>query len=220
MPRRKPRRRGRKTLLTPDRQRRILELVEAGNHINTACAHVGIGQSTFYRWLDNAHDYDEAKAAGVQPDETKRLYVEFRDKVALARARAEERAVKVIHRAMEGGFVISEEPVQNAEGEVQRDDNGNILYRRTYTQPDGRLALAYLGRSAPKNWGQQAIGIELSGPGGAALGTGGDLGPIGKLAERLAAVAAARRADAELEAAGAFEDVEDIPEAVVVEDPE
>lgn len=214
MPRRTPRRRGRKTLLTPERQRRIVELVKDGNHIVSACAHVGIGQSTFYRWLDQAQDYDDAVQAGQKPDPAKRLYVEFRDKVALARALAEERAVKVIHRAMEGGFVISEEPVQNADGEVQRGDNGEILWRRTYTQPDGRLALAYLGRSSPRQWGQQAIGIELTVPGGAVLGGGGEPGPISVLAERLAAVAAARRADAELEAA----EEADIPEAVIVDD--
>lgn len=215
---RKPRRRGRRTLLTPQRQAKILELVEDGNHITTACAHVGIGQSTFYKWLDQARDYDEAQAAGQQPDPAKRLYVEFRDKVALARARAEENAVKVIHRAMQGGFVISEEPVQNAEGEVQRDDNGEILYRRTYTQPDGRLALAYLGRSAPRQWGQQAIGVELSGPGGVALGGGGEVGQIAALAERLASVAAARRADRELESAELSAGGEVYEDAEIVED--
>jgi transposase-like protein len=215
---RKPRRRGRRTLLTPERQHRIVELVEDGNHITTACAHVGIGQSTFYKWLDQARDYDEALAAGQTPDPTKRLYVEFRDRVALARARAEENAVRVIHRAMQGGFVISEEPVQDAQGEVQRDDNGNILYRRTYTQPDGRLALAYLARSAPKQWGQQSIGIELSGPGGTPLEGGEAVGQIAALAERLAAVAAARRADRELESAEQVAAGDEYEDAEIVED--
>lgn len=221
MARRKPRRRGRKTLLTPTRQDKIIKLVEDGNHIVTACAHAGISQTTFYRWLEHADDYDQAKATGQTPDPTKRLYVEFRDKVAFARARAEENAVKVVHRAMAGGFLISEEPLQNAEGELLRDDAGEILYKRVWSQPDGRLALQYLARSAPRNWGQQAIGIELSGPGGAPLAAGGEQGAIGKLAERLASVAAARRADRELEAAeSGVVDVDEYEDAEIVDDPQ
>ena len=200
MARRTPRRRGRKTLLTPARQTRILDLVEKGNHIATACAHVGIGTSTLYRWLDQAADVDAQLEHGERPDDAKQVYVEFRDALALARARAEENAVSVIHRSMAGGFVISEEPVQNAEGDVQRDEEGRILYKRTYTQPDGRLALAYLARSSPDRWGQNAQRVEVSGPGGVPVQVE-QVGHIASLAERLHEVAAARAADADLDAA-------------------
>jgi transposase-like protein len=211
--RRTPRRRGRKTLLTPDRKNRILELVEAGNHIATACAHVGIGTSTLYRWLDQAADVDEQIAQGQRPDVAKQVYVDFRDALALARAKAEVGAVKVIHRSMEGGFVISETPLQDASGDALRDDNGNILYSRTFTQPDGRLALAFLARSWPEKWGQNAQRVELSGPGGSPVQVQ-QVGQISALAQRLHEVAAARQADLELEAAGDDE----VMDADVVED--
>lgn len=216
MSRRTPRRRGRKTLLTPTRQEKILALVEDGNHIATACAHAGIGTSTLYRWLDQAAAHDDQIAHGERPDDAKRVYVEFRDALALARARAEERAVKVIHRSMEGGFVISETPIQNANGDVQRDDHGRILYSRTYSQPDGRLALAYLARSSPERWGQNAAKVELSGPGGSPVQVQ-QVGQIASLAQRLHEVAAARQADAEAEALEG-EDADGVIDADVVED--
>lgn len=214
MPRRKPRRRGRKTLLTPTRQARILELIEQGNHIATACAHVGIGTSTLYRWLEQAEEYDETIAAGQPPDDAKRVYAEFRDGYWLARARAEENAVRVIQRSMAGGFVLSEEPLIGADGDVLRNDNGEILWKRTYSQPDGRLALAYLARISPDRWGQNPQRVEVSGPGGSAVQVQHQVGQIEALAERLHAVAAERRADLELEAG---ED-DGVTDAEVVED--
>lgn len=221
MPGRTPRRRGRKTLLTPERKNRILELVESGNHIATACAHVGIHPGTLYRWLDQAHLYDEAKANGEPVDVAKYVYVEFRDALALARARAEERAVSTINRAMQGGQIISEEPIVDLNGEVQRDDAGRILYKRTYTQPDGRLALAYLARSSPDRWGQNAAQrLELTGPGGSPVQVqGAQVGHITALAERLHEVAAARQADRERDELEG-EDAVVIEDAVIVEEGE
>jgi transposase-like protein len=219
MPRRTPRRRGRKTLLTPQLQAKLLSLVEDGNHISTACAHVGIGVSTLYRWLDQAATHDDQIKHGERPDVAKQVYVEFRDALALARARAEERAVDVIQKSMKGGFVISETPIQDAEGNVQRDDHGRILYSRTYTQPDGRLALAYLARSSPDRWGQNPAKLELSGPAGGPIEVGAQPGHITALAERLHEVYAKREAD-RLRDAAAAEESGDVHDAEFVDDEE
>lgn len=45
---------GRPSKLTPERQDEIVELLKAGNYVETACALVGVGRSTFYDWMEKA----------------------------------------------------------------------------------------------------------------------------------------------------------------------
>ena len=67
---------GRKTKLSPDLQKRLLAAIAAGNYIHTACAAVGIGESTYFKWLERGR-------AGESP------YREFME----ALTRAEQEAV-------------------------------------------------------------------------------------------------------------------------------
>ena len=105
--------------------------------------------------------------------------------------------------------MISEEPMLDAEGRVVRDDAGQILFARRYSQPDGKLALAWLGRSAPMDWGQSAaqrIELTIDGvwPGeehdpAEGPSPGGDA--ISRMAQRLAITVAQHRAEREEEEA-------------------
>ena len=67
---------GRKTKLSPDLQKRLLDAIAAGNYIHTACAAVGIGESTYFKWLERGR-------AGESP------YREFME----ALTRAEQQAI-------------------------------------------------------------------------------------------------------------------------------
>src|SRR5436309_6286257 len=67
---------GRKTKLSPDLQKRLLDAIAAGNYIHTACAAVGIGESTYFKWIERGR-------AGESP------YREFME----ALTRAEQQAV-------------------------------------------------------------------------------------------------------------------------------
>ena len=67
---------GRKTKLSPDLQKRLLAAIAAGNYIHTACAAVGIGESTYFKWLERGR-------AGESP------YREFIE----ALTRAEQQAI-------------------------------------------------------------------------------------------------------------------------------
>jgi hypothetical protein len=190
----------RPTSLTDDTADRIIEIVEDGNHLTTACESVGIGRTTLYRWIDeaNAADWAAEHDQPIRPDAAR--YRSFRDRLAAARARAEMSAVHVVTNAMKGGALISERPVIGPDGKVARDDNGDILMERTWSAPDGRLALSYLGKSRPDVWGQQgAQRIELVGADGGAVQVEAAVADtaIETLADRLAQVAAARRAEIE-----------------------
>lgn len=185
---------GRPTRLTEDTTDRILQIVADGNHITTACAVAGVSRAALYGWLERGESARQAVEAGdpVDPDELR--FLDFLDRLALARARAEICAVEVIQRSMVGGFVISEEPLLDVDGQPVRDDNGEILWKRQYAQPDGRLALAYLARSRPDLWGQNPTArLELTGSGGGPVQVEHD--HISALAERLSLVAAERRAE-------------------------
>lgn len=174
----------------------ILATVRDGNHITTACAVAGVSRAALYGWLERGENARQAAEAGDPVDADELRFLDFLDRLTLARARAEICAVEVIQRSMAGGFVVSEEPLVDVDGQPLRDDKGEILWKRQYAQPDGRLALAYLGRSRPDLWGQKPTQhVELTGSGGGPVQVEND--HINALAERLSLVAAERRAEDE-----------------------
>lgn len=187
MSRRTPRR-GRPTRYTPDLAQAILTAVERGNHISTACALHHLPPSTLYRWLEYADAKDHADLTGQPyPHPQHHVYQDFRDRLAAARAKAEARAVEVVDRAMQGGYVISEEPAVDGNGQVIRDDNGEILFKRTWAEPDGRLALSYLAKSRPDVWGQSPTQrLEVSSTVAAAVEQETQVEQVQSLAQRLA----------------------------------
>ena len=79
---------GRKTKLAPERQDKIVQAIRAGNYANVAAAYAGIGESTFYEWIQRG----EKAQSG--------LYSEFAEAVKRAEAEAEVHAVAIIRRAM------------------------------------------------------------------------------------------------------------------------
>ncbi len=216
------RRIGRPTALTDRTAEAILAAVERGNHITTACALSHVDRSTLYRWLQRADQAEYAIQHGQEYDPNDLLFIDFRNRLAEMRAHAEARAVSVVERSMAGGFLISEKPVVNVNGDVQRDDEGNILYERAYSQPDGRLALSYLGKSRPDVWGQNPTQrLELTGADGAALGSPAQAAAeegdhVKQLAGRLALVAS-QRADEDPDGYGS-DPPDGIHDADIVED--
>lgn len=74
----------RSTRLTPELADRIANLISTGNYATVVCGLVGIGESTFYRWLARG---EKAKSG---------LYREFWEKVKKAEAAREAKWVKDI----------------------------------------------------------------------------------------------------------------------------
>ena len=208
--------------LTPRVAGAIVSAVEDGNHIITACALSGVPRSTYYLWMERAadvahmvaqHDPDDPEAEPLELTDEEHRYLDFMDKILQARARAENRAVQVVERSMAGGFLISEKPVLDSEGDPVRDEDGSLAYERVWTQPDGRLALQYLARSRPDVWGQNPTQrVEITGPEDAGSAGVAPQGTVTALAARIA----------EIQQRNADEDDEDdgIQEAEIVDEPE
>ena len=79
---------GRKTKLTPEVQERIVSAIRAGNYANVAAEYAGIGETTFYRWLQEGREAESG------------IYRDFREAVKTAEREAEVRAVAMVQKAM------------------------------------------------------------------------------------------------------------------------
>lgn len=74
---------GRPSKRTPEREARILQVLEAGNTRRAAAAYVGIDPDTFSNWM--------------------RRYSDFSDRVCKAEASAEVQAVAIIRKGIQSG---------------------------------------------------------------------------------------------------------------------
>jgi len=85
---------GRPLALTPELQERIVKQIEAGNYVDTACRVCGISKKTYYEWFKRAKQ-------GEQP------FLDFRDAVEMAGARAESNHVTMLAIAAQKGKIAA-----------------------------------------------------------------------------------------------------------------
>jgi len=97
--------RGRDSLLTPERQATIIQLIAAGNYIETACQATGISHQTWHNW--QARGRTERERLNVQkdatPDPKEAKYLDFVEAVEKAFAEAEARNLSLIQNAALAG---------------------------------------------------------------------------------------------------------------------
>lgn len=91
--------RGRKLKLNQEIIEKTVRLLSAGNYANTVCDYLGIGETTYYRWLQEGEKFSENKDR--IKDKDKLLKIEFYESVKRANATAEIRAVSGILTAGE-----------------------------------------------------------------------------------------------------------------------
>jgi transposase-like protein len=213
MSRRAPRHEtGRRSTLTPDLAGKIAAMVGQGNYLETSARAHGVPPGTLWQWLRQGEEAHAALARGEKLAGQARIYAEFAEAVAQARARGEVRAVEAVTRTMEGGLLVKETPLVTREGRLVRDDAGEVVYERQYSLPDGKLALEYLSRTSPSRFGRtpNVDRVEVTGEGGGAVQLEATE-VVTSLAQRLAAITAERSEEDEY-------DPEDIQDAEVVED--
>jgi transposase len=134
---------GRPTKLTPELQAELCRLLEEGQHIQTACALVGLPISTFNDWV--------ARGEGKHPKlKATKEFSEFSDAIKRARASAETVFVDRIKKAGEGGAILSVEKTTRL-----AKDGGEIVSEKiVYSQPQWQADAWYLERSYPDRWGR------------------------------------------------------------------
>jgi hypothetical protein len=96
---------GKPTILNPELQDKIVELIRLGNYASDAAGACGISKGTFFNWCARGKDEAERRRllpdAKLLPNEVK--YLEFLDAVEKARDEATVRNVSIIQRAGHDG---------------------------------------------------------------------------------------------------------------------
>lgn len=81
--------RGRKTKLTPEIERKLTSAIAAGNYHEVACSLAGISPATFYNWMKKG---EQAKSG---------QFLEFLEAIKKAEAIAEAKRIQMITEASE-----------------------------------------------------------------------------------------------------------------------
>lgn len=96
--------RGRKPpSMSDERIKALLQALQGGNYIETACAYAGIAVSTVYYWLDRGRTEKARRDSGETPDKTKDVYLELLEAVEKARAQAVVANVTIVQQAARSG---------------------------------------------------------------------------------------------------------------------
>lgn len=91
---------GRKTLLTPEIQKKIIEAIELGDSDINACAYAGVSQTAFYSWIQKGTDQPATENSPARP--ARSPYREFAAELTRARAVFRVNHLRCIARAAQG----------------------------------------------------------------------------------------------------------------------
>lgn len=116
---------GRPSKLTPAVKQRLLDAIRAGNYYEAACVYAGIGETTFYRWMERGE-----KASSGE-------YREFWESVKRAEAEAEARVVALWQQEIPGNWQAARDflarrfsdrwsPKEKVQTEVTGKDGGPV----------------------------------------------------------------------------------------------
>lgn len=96
--------RGRKpSTLDDPKVKLLLQALQAGNYVETACSYAGLAVSTVYVWLDRGNREKQRIAQGEKPNPQESTYVEIAEAIEKARANAVVANVAVIQQAARSG---------------------------------------------------------------------------------------------------------------------
>ncbi len=144
----------RRTKLTPDMQKEIVNALMTGATVTKVCGYVGIHKSTFYTWLARGRSSKRGD------------FIDFTDAVTRAHAHAHIKATGALTSAMLPSLVTTDSTQTTAETRLRtiKHKDGTLEkrpyeYRKTIqrhsisTQPgDWRAAVEFLKRRDPANW--------------------------------------------------------------------
>lgn len=147
------RRRGRPSLLTPDRIDTITKAAAVGVATSLAAETAGVSRATLARWMARGRDAAEAREDGEPADARDDVYVELYRRVHQARAQMAARALTRVLQAGAGSLVL-EERVRTY---VDPNTGVEVEERQLrYLRPDWRAAAWWLARTFPDHYGPNA----------------------------------------------------------------
>ena len=91
--------RGRPTKFTPERREKIIQLIKAGNYLETATQAAGIDYSTFRNWMNRGENALQRQSEGDKLTKVEKEFVDFVEHIQKAEAEAEARNLMIINKA-------------------------------------------------------------------------------------------------------------------------
>jgi hypothetical protein len=88
--------------LTAELTTRIVELVQAGNYVETSAKAAGIHKSTYYSWMNRGEAAAEAEGRGDPVSDDDAAFADFYRQVSQAEGVAEAEAVAAVRAADKG----------------------------------------------------------------------------------------------------------------------
>lgn len=165
-----------------DARARFVEAIGLGSPINQAAAYAGWHQATAHRALTRGANVVQALEAHQDvedPDDL--LCADFYREVTLAKSKGTVRALGLVSRAAEGGYVVRRRTYRDSA-------TGRIVTEEDLAPPDWKAASWFLSRTVP-DFAQQAAQVEVSGPGGGPI----EVGSVQDLAQRVMGAIALHR---------------------------
>lgn len=153
-------------LMLPGVHKGLVDRTKAGVPVGVAATSVGIAERTFLDWMQRGAEEEERiaqlRATGEEdpkPDPYARIYLDLYREVMQARADAAVRAVANVQKAAAGGFVTEETTKRYT------DKEGNEVEEYTIKRaaPDWRAASWYLERQHRRDFGRDAVQVEVTG---------------------------------------------------------
>lgn len=142
-------------------EHRIVDMLTAGNYIETAAQAAGIDKVTLHEWLrTGAHAFTKISKGALVSDltEKERRCMVFSHSVHEAQAEAEARDVATLDQLAGGGRKIETVTVK-VDG-----DTTTTTTRTEVTEPNPAVLMWRLERRFPDRWGRRRL--EISGPDG------------------------------------------------------
>lgn len=131
----------------------IVPMVKAGNHINVVCAHAGISETTWSKWMKSGRATEARYLEAIEiedPDECER---------ALQLLEASLTDSQVQHLIFFRKIVEAE-----CEAEIRLVTQWNLA-----AKDDWRAGASFLAKRHPGRWADAPSKVEVSGPGGDAV---------------------------------------------------
>lgn len=98
---------GRPIKLNDEVREKIVQIVRAGNYIETAAAYAGVSKDSLYGWMRRGEREKVRLANGEKPSGKEQIFVAFVDAISIALAESEARDVAIIGRAAESAWQAS-----------------------------------------------------------------------------------------------------------------
>lgn len=158
---------GRPTILTPELHREIVDLIRAGNYLDTAASLAGTTPDTARRWLRRGGKYlrrklrAEENGEPFETSEYEEIFSAFFLAIKKARAYAEARNVANINSVAMGQEArVETRVITHPDGRTE-----TVTVRYEGRDPQWTASAWYLERTAFERWGRKER-RELTGAGG------------------------------------------------------